>query len=68
MSFEAIQQEVVTWPDEQLSKLRAYLYTLSLRRSGEIDRMTAKLDDPNTKWVSVEDAEKIWGVEADEES
>ena len=68
MSFEAIQQEVVTWPDEQLSKLRAYLHMLSLKRSGELDRLTAKLDDPNTKWVSLEDAEKIWGVEADEES
>ncbi len=67
MSIEAIQQEVATWPEEQLSKLRAYLYVLSLKRAGGIDSVTAKLDDPNCKWVSLEDAEKLWGVEADDE-
>lgn len=62
MSLEAIQQEVANWPDEQLNKLRAFLHMLSLKRSGEFDRLTAKLDDPNTKWVSLEDAEKILGI------
>ncbi len=57
---------VTAWPEEQLSRLRAYLYMLSLKRNGGIDGVTAKLDDPNRKWVSLEDAEKTWGVETDD--
>lgn len=67
MSFEAIQQEVASWPDEQLKKLRAYLYVLDRERAGEpVSGLAAKLQNPNQKWYSIEEAEKMLGLDQDE--
>jgi hypothetical protein len=67
MSIEAIQQEVATWPDAQIRKLRAYLFALDCERSGEpVSLATRKLDDPNRRWYSIEEAEKMLGLDTEE--
>ena len=68
MSFEAIQQEVATWPEEQTMKLRAYLFALDCEKAGEpVSQLTAKLDDPGRKWYSIEEAEKRLGLDAEQD-
>jgi hypothetical protein len=64
MTLEALQSEIASLPDDQVSKLRAFLFALSRRRSGDpISKLTAKLDDPKQKWVSLEEAEKRLGLD-----
>jgi hypothetical protein len=68
MSFEAIQQEVATWPEEQIRKLRAYLFALDCEKAGEpVSQLTSKLDDPSRKWYTIEEAEKRLGLDTERE-
>ena len=68
MSFEAIQREVATWPEEQIRKLRAYLFALDCEKAGEpVSQLTSKLDDPGRKWYTIEEAEKRLGLDSERE-
>ena len=64
MTFEAVTKEVAEWPEEQLRRFQAFLVTLRHRReNGALDRLAAKLDDPNSaRWVSLEEAERRLGL------
>ena len=67
MEFEALAREVAEWPDEQVRRFQAFLVTLRHQRErGAMDRLAAKLDDPNpARWISLEEAELRLGL-ADE--
>ena len=63
MSLEAIQSEVSTWTPEMLRRLQGYLVSLMHQKDGTIERLAAKLDDPDaTRWVSLEEAERRLGL------
>jgi len=64
MTFEAIQNEVSSWPDEQVRKFQAFLVSLRHQRDPEaIKKLTAKLDDPDpSRWVTLEEAERRLGL------
>jgi hypothetical protein len=67
MSLDDIKQEVATWPEEQIRKLRAYLYVLHCERAGEpVIKSLSKLDDPNRRWFTIEEAEKIWSCDQED--
>jgi hypothetical protein len=64
MSFEALTREVSAWPDEQVRRFQAFLVTLRHQREqGTLEKLAAKLDDPDpARWVSLDEAEKRLGL------
>lgn len=65
MTLEAIQREVAEWPEDSIQKLQGFLVSLRQRRSGELDRISAKLDDPNAaRWVPIDTVETLLGISA----
>lgn len=67
MSFEALTQEVASWPEDQVRRFQAFLVTLRHQREkGTLEKWTAKLDDQDpSRWISLEDAEEQLGLSSE---
>lgn len=65
MSIEAIEREIETWDESQLTRLvnRAVAIRSKFRKDF-IAELSAKLDDPDpSRWVSLDEAERRFGIE-----
>ncbi len=64
MSFEALQQEVTSWPESQVRQLQAFLVTLRHQRdAASMQKLASKLDDTDpSRWISLEEVEKRLGL------
>jgi hypothetical protein len=65
MSIEAIEREIETWDESQLTRLvnRAVAIRSKFRQDF-LSELSAKLDDPDpSRWVSLDDAERRFGME-----
>ncbi len=58
MSFEAIENEIVSWDDSKLRKLQALVVTLRVRNDDPdfAEKMARKIDDRTPwRWVTLEE-------------
>lgn len=58
MSFEAIENEIVSWDDSKLRKLQALVITLRVRNDDPTfaEKMARKIDDQTPgNWVTLEE-------------
>ena len=58
MSFEAIENEIVSWDDSKLRKLQALVVTLRVRNDDPTfaEKMARKIDDQTPgRWVTLEE-------------
>jgi len=64
MSIEAIEREIETWDESQLTRLVNRAVAIRSRfRKDFIAELSAKLDDPDpSRWVSLEEAERRLGI------
>ena len=64
MSFEALQQEVTSWPESQVRQLQAFLVTLRHQRdAASMQKLASKLDDTDpSRWISLEEVEQRLGL------
>ena len=63
MSLEAVQNEIIAWPQETVRRLQGYLVALNHQREGRLQRFADKLDDATPgRWVSLEEAEAQLGL------
>ena len=58
MSFAEIESEIDTLDPKEQDRLAAKLTVIRLKRENKLSLMSQKLDDPNTKWVPLDDFEE----------
>jgi hypothetical protein len=58
MSFEAVEQEIVSWDDAKLRKLQALVVVLRSRHADRnlVEKLRSRIDDqsPN-RWITAEE-------------
>jgi hypothetical protein len=65
MSFEAIEQEIVSWDDAKLRKLQALVVSLRVRHDDPhfAERMAERIDDRSSdRWMTAEEFGRKLGL------